>query len=330
MSYAKAVDLLRLAMLATRRNGIGLAEIEEEFGCVRRSAQRMTVALEEAFPATERLVADDGRAYWRLPARAVAPLLSPSAEELAALSAAEQELERAGLAPEAEQLKSLASKVRSLIPGEHVSRLETDEEAMLEAMGFAARPGPRASSNPEVDAAIGHALKGPFQLRILYQAREEAGHSWRTVEPLGLLLGPRRYLVAIDTAKRDGKIRHFLVENIAEAEALPTSFSWPEHFQLKAYANRAFGCFYNEDEHTEVIWKFVPYAAERAAGYRFHPEQSSQRLEDGSLLVRFEASGYLEMCWHLYAWGDAIEVIYPPALAAMVHPWRRDDFSSLP
>ena len=69
MSFGKAVDLLRLAMLATTRRGISLVEIESEFGCVRRTAQRMVVALEEAFPTTERLVADDGRAHWRLPWR---------------------------------------------------------------------------------------------------------------------------------------------------------------------------------------------------------------------------------------------------------------------
>ncbi len=32
---------------------------------------------------------------------------------------------------------------------------------------------------------------------------------------------------------------------------------------------------------------------------------------DGSLLVRFEAAGHLEMAWHLYAWGDAVEVVKP-------------------
>lgn len=330
MSFSKAVDLLRLAMMATTRRGICLTEIESEFACVRRTAQRMVVALEEAFPATERLVADDGRAYWRLPARAVAHLLSPTADELAALSAAGLELERAGLVPEAGQLKALASKVRALIPGEHVSRLETDEEAVLEAMGFAARPGPRATQNPEVDAAIGYALKGPFRLHICYRSRADADTIWRTVEPLGLLLGSRRYLVAIDIAKRDGNIRHFRVESMVAAEVLPESFTWPVDFDLKAYANRAFGSYYDAREHGEIVWKFAPHAAERAAGYQFHPQQSSEALEDGSLVVRFEASGHVEMCWHLYAWGDAVEVISPPALAAMVHPWRRDDFPSLP
>jgi len=330
MSFSKAVELLRLAMMATTRHGVCLADIEDEFACVRRTAQRMVVALEEAFPATERLIGDDNRAYWRVPARSVAHLLSPTADELAALSTAETELERVGLAPEAAQLKALAGKVRALIPGEHVLRLATDEEAVLEAMGFAARPGPRATQNAAVDGSIAHALKGSCRLRILYRGRADADATWRTLEPLGLLLGARRYLVAVDTDKRDGNIRHYRVEDMVAAEVLPEGFIWPEGFELKTYATRAFGSYYDAREHGEVVWKFAPGAAERASGYLFHPDQRSERLEDGSLLVSFQASGQLEMCWHLYAWGDAVEVLSPPALAAMVHPYRREDFASLP
>lgn len=123
MSFGKAVDLIRLAMMATSRQGVTLGEVEEEFGGVRRTAQRMLSALEEAFPATERFIGEDGRHYWRLPARAIAPLLSPSADELVALGAAESELERAGLTNEAGQLRSLERKVRALIPFDRATRL---------------------------------------------------------------------------------------------------------------------------------------------------------------------------------------------------------------
>jgi hypothetical protein len=36
------------------------------------------------------------------------------------------------------------------------------------------------------------------------------------------------------------------------------------------------------------------------------------------------------MAWLLYSWGSSVEVIEPPALAAMVNPYRRDDFPALP
>lgn len=330
MSFGKAVELLRLAMMATTRRGVCLSDIEVEFGCVRRTAQRMIQALQEAFPATDHAVGEDGRHYWRLPARAVAPLLSPSADELVAVASAIAELERVGMGSEAGYLRAVDQKIRALIPNDRSARLAADEEVLLEAMGFAARPGPRPAIKDEVDAAISLAIKGPSCLRIHYRSRSDTEPSWRTIEPLGLLLGSRRYLVAVDTEKRDGRFRHYRVEDILAAEVCEESYVYPDDFNLEAYANRAFGSFHNEAEYGEVVWRFAPEAAERAARFQFHPTQETEWLEDGSLFVRFMASGHLEMAWHLYAWGAAVEVVAPAALAEMTGGHRRTDFPSLP
>ncbi|MHA3793042.1 WYL domain-containing transcriptional regulator [Sphingomonas sp. YL-JM2C] len=330
MSFGKAVDLLRLAMMSTGRVGVCLTDIESEFNCVRRTAQRMVAALQEVFPATEHHIGDDGRHYWTLPARAIASLLSPSADELAALTSAIAELDRVGMGPEATQLRQLDHKVRALVPPERGARLAVDEEALLEAMGFAARPGPRATTTSEVDEAISQSLKGPFHLEIDYRSRADAGAQKRTIAPYGLLLGARRYVVGTDIAKKDGRIRHYRVEDITTARTLDSSFPYPSEFNLTSYAQRAFGSFHNEDEYGEIIWRFRPDAAGQAQRFLFHPTQTSDIEEDGSLVVRFNASGHVEMAWHLYSWGDAVEVIEPAALAALVHPYRRADFPALP
>ena len=330
MSFGKAVDLLRLAMMATGSRGVCLSEIEQEFAVVRRTAQRMTAALEEVFPATEREIDEAGRPRWRVPARAIAQLLSPSADELVALTSGVTQLERAGMGPEARNLASLERKVRALLPSGSGSRLAVDEETLLEAMGYATRPGPGPASLEEVDRAISLALKGPFLLRIAYQSRGDAAPSERLIEPLGILLGARRYLVAVDTAKRDGRNRHYRVEDIVSAEVTDTSFKYPLDFQIREYAQRAFGSYHFDPEYGEVVWKFAPRAVDRAQRFQFHPSQRTELLKDGSLIVTFDASGHLEMAWHLYAWGDAVEVLEPKSLRDMVHPFRRGDFPALP
>lgn len=331
MSFSKAVDLLRLATMASSRRGVCLSDVEEEFGCVRRTAQRMIEALETAFPATEHRVDDDDRRhYWRLPARAIAHLLTPSADELAAMSSGIEELRRSGRNTDGARLAELDRKVRALIPAESGARLAVDEEALLEAMGYAARPGPAPAIAPEVDLAISQALKGPFHLALEYRSRGDAQPSWRTIEPLGLLLGARRYLVGRDTSKPDGRFRHYRVEDVTDAKVLETSFGYPEDFDFRSYASRAFGSFHNDDEYGEVVWRFAPEAADRASRYLFHPSQTSELCDDGSLDVKFQASGRLEMAWHLYAWGESVEVIAPPELAALVNPYRRSDFPALP
>lgn len=50
MSFARAQDLLKLAMMATRRSGVALEDIAETFSCSHRTVQRMIEALEAAFP----------------------------------------------------------------------------------------------------------------------------------------------------------------------------------------------------------------------------------------------------------------------------------------
>ncbi len=330
MSFAKAQELLKLAMLATRRSGVTLDDIVEEFGCVHRSAQRMTVALEAAFPQAQWEDGDDRKRRWRIPARAVAPLLTPSAEELAALTTAINELDAAGMATEAATVRHLKQKVRALIPPEAGTRLSVDEEALLEALGHAARPGPRPAVNGGVDAAISEALKGPFLLSFPYRKRGQSRPVVRIVAPHGLLLGVRRYLVARDTAKpASAPLQHFRVEEILEAEVLPQSFELDAGFDIASHARKGFGSFENAAEHGDVVWRFSPDAAPHARRFVFHPTQSAETEPDGSLLVRFQASGHLEMCWHLYSWGDSVEVLQPARLRALVHGHQRR-FDALP
>jgi len=316
MSFSKAQELVRLALMAAGVRGVTLLEIAETFGCSHRTAQRMTEALCTCFPAVEQKVDEDRRARWILPARAVLSLTTPSAEELAALSTAIQVLDREGLATEAAAARQLAAKVRAMIPKASGLRLATDEEALLEALGYAVRPGPRAAAKPEVDQAISEALKGPFLLRVTYRSRNRPKAEDQILAPHGLLLGVRRYLVARTAGS--GKMRHYRVEDIEQIEVLTESFAFDETFEIGAHARKAFGSFESDAEFGEVVWRFTPKAAPHARRFLFHPTQEIEMEKDGALLVRFRASGHLEMCWHLYAWGDQVEVLQPAVLREMV------------
>jgi predicted DNA-binding transcriptional regulator YafY len=330
MSFAKAQDLLKLAMMATRRSGVSLDEIIEEFGCVHRSAQRMTVALEAAFPQTQADDGDDRKRRWRIPARAVAPLLTPSAEELASLATAVSQLEAAAMKPQSAALRRLEQKVRALIPPEAGTRLAVDEEALLEALGYAARPGPRPAASGEVDDAISEALKGPNLLRIVYRKRTQDRPSERVVAPHGLLLGVRRYLVARDTAKHGSPpLQHYRVEEIQTAEVLDESFALDPDFDIRRHAQKGFGSYESAAEFGDVVWRFSPEAAPHARRFIFHPTQTVEEEAGGSLLIRFRASGYLEMAWHLYSWGSSVEVLQPARLREMVEGYQRT-FAALP
>jgi predicted DNA-binding transcriptional regulator YafY len=331
MSFAKADQLLELATLvSSRRMGVTLDDVTERFGCVLRTAQRMMGALEAAFPDVVASFGEDGRKRWRLEGGHLRDLLSLAPEELAALDLAISELGRSNSHLEAQTLQRLKDKILTLVPRRSMARLETDHEALLEAQGVIARPGPKPKIDEDAAAAILEAIKGCYILELRYQSRKDETARIRHVAPYGILSGARRYLVGRPFEDTDGPIRTYRLDGVDAARVTDQPFTRPENFNLQEFANRAFGVYQNDAEYGEVIWRFRPEAAEHARRYQFHPEQTLKNMEDGSLVVHFNASGHLEMCWHLYAWGDKVEVIAPDSLRELVADYRRSDFPAMP
>jgi predicted DNA-binding transcriptional regulator YafY len=331
VSFAKAEQLIQLATLvAARHAGITLDDVIERFSVSRRTAQRMLRALETQFSDTTTAMDDEGRKRWHLPSGALRDLMSLSPEELAALDIAIESLKRSSLAVEADDLLHLREKILALVPRSKVARLETDHEALLEAQGLAARPGPRQRFDRKIAAAIAEAIKACSMLEVDYQSRGEAEPRVRRLAPYGLLTGLRRYLVARPEDDPTGPIRLYVVESIRAAKVTKAGFVRDPSFNLQAFANRAFGVFQNEEEFAEVVWRFSPKAADHARAFEFHPGQTMEDHPDGSLVVRFSAAGHLEMAWHLYLWGNEVEVIAPARLRALVNGYQRSDFPALP
>ena len=324
MSFSKAVDLLRLAdFAASRYRGASLSEIEEEFQVVRRTAQRMTDALEEAFPnAVEVLEDPDRKKRWRLTEVRLARLKMHGDEELEALDYAIERLASSGDLRQRNALAALRDRLMAALPTQTARRLESDAEAMLEAYGVAARPGPGTSLPKNVSETIADAFRGPYLLRFAY------GGKLRLVEPYGVLLGARRYLVAREPGAE--KMKHFRLDQMETPKVVEEVFNRDLDFCLNTHAARAFGSYQSENEYGLVHWRFAADAADRAAEWRFHPQQTTHWQEDGSLDVRFHASGWVEMAWHLYLWGDKVEVLHPPELSNMTQGFQRGDFGALP
>lgn len=332
MSFHKAGQLIELRdMVAGRRYGVTLDEVVERFEVSLRTAQRMMGKLEQTFPDVISGMNDDGRKRWRIEGggpQGVPISLAP--EDLAALERAIAAADREGAAGEARALRRLRDKVTGLVPARNLSRIAPDLDALLEAQGFVARPGPRPKSDDGVSGAIAHAVKGCLVLEILYRSNRDPAAKPRLVMPYGVLTGLRRYLVGRPVDDPDGPVRTYRLDAIEAATATEATFVRPEGFDLQAFANRSFGVYQDPGEYGEVVWRFVAEAADKARGFMFHPGQTVEDRPDGSLVVRFHAAGHLEMCWHLYTWGDKVEVLEPAALRDMVAAHRRSDFPAMP
>lgn len=202
-------------------------------------------------------------------------------------------------------IDNVLHKIKALIGKDAINRIEPDAEALLEAEGYAFRPGPRIIINTEHLKQLRYAIIACNRIKIKYDSSHNK--DWRKLFPYGFLYGNKHYLIAWDSTKR--KMCHFNLNKIKEIEVLNTYFKRDPHFSLKEFSEQAFGVY--QEKPFDVEWLFDAEVADSAAQYTFHPKQEAFRNPDGTLTVKFRAGGAREMDWHLYTWGGHVKVIKP-------------------
>ena len=311
MRYERLKEILDLALrLQGAHGGLTLDDIGAEFSISRRTAERRRDAVEAAFGPLEPVDRDDGKRHWRLRSDALRRLVSVSAEELAELGAAAAALDRAGLAERAAMLRDLAAKLQATLREESRARVESDLEMLVQAEGLAMRPGPKERLDQGLLALLREAITTRRAVEFRYFAQSTRRRSRQRVRPLGLLYGNRAFLVGWTEWAEEPRL--WRLANVSEARVTGETFERDPAFDLQRYAERSFGVF--QEKPVKVVLRFDADAARDASAFLFHPDQSVEENEDGSLTVRFDAGGLDEMCWHLFTWGEGVTVEKPARL----------------
>ena len=306
MRYARQEDLQRLALkMQGSAEGVSLSDIEREFGVSRRTAERMRDALRNAYPQIEELSGESGRKYWRFPPGSLGRMAEPTLDELTAGHRAAAIARREGDEMTAEVLERLLGKVQAMFREDRRRIIAADLEAQLMADGVAFRPGPREDISPEVLSELREAILAGVMISADHRARATAKLSRNTrLGPIALLFGQgRQYLLAWSEYQDD--LRLFALAGFERVSLESDVYERPEWFDLQEWLSESFGVW--REEPLDVVWHFLPEVADEAAGYVFHPKQQTERMEDGSLVVRFRAGGRQEMEWYLARWGDQVE-----------------------
>jgi predicted DNA-binding transcriptional regulator YafY len=313
MRYARLADLVRLAMqMQGRADGVSLDDIGASFAVSRRTAERMRDALLDAFPQIEEISEPGGRKRWRLPPGTAGRLADATVDDIAALHRGAELARMSGDASTAARLDTLSDRLRARLPAALRTRLEPDIAALLEADGVALRPGPREVIDPDTLNTLRQAILAGVWIEADHRARASGLLSRNArLGPLAMLLGEgRQYLVAFSGWAEE--VRLFSLTGFERITLTNDVFPRPADFDLPAWLQRSFGVW--QEEVHEVIWRFTPAAAPDARRFLFHPTQKLTDESDGSLTVRFRAGGLREMCWHLFRWGDQVEVVAPGEL----------------
>ncbi|MEA2622633.1 MAG: hypothetical protein QOH61_1543 [Chloroflexota bacterium] len=123
------------------------------------------------------------------------------------------------------------------------------------------------------------------------------------------------YLMGYDE-EREG-IRTFKVERILTASLTPETFTAPPSEQIATDMLRAWDVIADEDP-VQVVVRFAPGVAARAAETRWHPTQEHRWEADGSLVWSATVAGSREIRSWILGWGPDAEVLEPPALRAEI------------
>lgn len=317
MRHDKAGRLLALArLLASSAEGLTLDEMARALDVGRRTAERLRDAAREMFPNLEE-IDDPPTRRFRISGGLDGVFQTPTAEELAALRGAADVLTASGAAGRGAALRVLEHKILSSVRASARRRIAPDMEALVQAETIAVHAGPRPFEDPAVLAAVRAAVLSLKALRFVYHGGRAPGRV-REVTPLGILFGRSNYLVAIeDDAEGAGEPRSWRLDRMGEVAVTDHPTAPAPGFCLADYAQESFGIYHGPVE--DVVLRIGPQRAADALAWRFHANQTVDARADGAVLVRFRAAGMLELAWHLFTWGDAVEIIAPASLkAAMV------------
>ena len=310
MRYDKAKKILELARaLASNAEGMTLDEMCAFTGEQRRTVERMRDTIREVFPQMEEIPEHPSKRF-HIPKGLDGFFQDPTTDELSDLSIAIEHLREHGAAARAESLASLEAKIRAAMRHGRRRASETDVEALVRAELIAVQAGPRPAEDPAVLKKLRDALIGMKMLRFAYYGGSSPGRT-RDVVPYGIIFGRMNYLVGADPGTT--KPKHFRLDRIEKLECLDIPAAPPDEFDLVTFANTSFGYFEGPPE--GVVLHVLPSGMDEFKNYRFHVTQIVEpHPSSGGVLVRFRASGMLELAWHLFSWGNKVEIVEPVSL----------------
>jgi len=305
MFYEKTQKLLEMSLwMQNSENGVSINDIMEKFGVSKRTAIRMKDMVKIQFPQIKEITGAHNTKRWLIPPCSLTQYAGFSLTEINALQNAIK-LMKKKLPEDVDALEMLMCKIKSSMSKDSLNRIEPDAEALLEAEGYALRPGPKIKVNTQFMQKLRNAVIACKVIKIKYQSKTK--NEWRTVYPYGFLYGNKHYLIAWHIKKK--VMCHFDLNNIQEIEVLDEYFTRDPDFSLEAFSQQSFGVY--QEEPFDVEWKFDAKVATEASKYIFHPTQKMFFNPDGTLTVKFHAGGAREMDWHLYTWGKHVKVIKP-------------------
>jgi predicted DNA-binding transcriptional regulator YafY len=232
------------------------------------------------------------------------PGLWLNADEILALTSLQKLMGDLGEGLLDQQLSTLKNRIDSLLQTKHLGNGEMNRVKLLPMLA-------RELHQP-IFQTVSSALLQRKQLNISYHARGDNTHSARTVSPQHLV----HYR---DNWHLDGwchtkqALRTFALDCILSAQINETPAKGIANEVLEAHFASGYGIFAGHAEHTAII-RFTPERARWVSGERWHPQQQTEWLDDGSYQLHIPYSDPRELMMDIMRHLPDVEVIAPESL----------------
>ena len=294
--------------LAKSRAGVGLDELAEDLGCVRRTVYRDLDALMYAgFPVTSEK--RDGKAFYRFLDGFKLGDVPFTPDEILALAFGEDLLRTLEGTVFHDSIRSALGKIRAGLGPELT-------EFLAEMAGaFRVLPGPhkRYAEQRDVIATLNDAVLQHRRVSIEYRTGRTGETKTRSLAPYHVWYhGGGLYVIGHDDLSDE--IRTFAIDRILEATETSEAFEVPSDFDFDAYTASSFGVVAEPAEQVRI--RFDRSRATEIAERVWHPSQKLHPNEDGSVELELEVGTGIELKSWVLSFGQSAEVLSPPSLRA--------------
>ena len=286
--------------MSSKLQGVTIPENAARYNVSRRTAERMRNSLTCIFPQVDEIESDDIHKHWGFVNYSISNFISFTPEEIGNI----EQQERRTTNKEAKAAMSRAVEKMKSLSRRSGHKLENEVELYMQTEGYAVRQMPQYKIDIKTLDVIRNAVQNSKVVTGIYHDKK------RTIEPLGMIYGEKIYLIAREKKKGE-EIYTYLLHKFEDLELTDKTFD-KQDFNLQEYTNLSFGIYHGEM--LDVKLSFDKEVAEDALKYNFHPTQKVKQEDDGTVTVKFKASGSREIIWHVFKWGEHCKILSPKSL----------------
>jgi len=294
-----------LIMMQAKPQGVCINDVMEEYKVARSTAERWLDCIKNVVPQVEEIENySTKKKYWGFRCGYMPELINFTPEEIANLENIKKEQAKKGFKDKEKLLEKTLGSI-GIFGKRNKNKMNMGNtiEMLMQTEGFAVKQAPKFNIDLNILSLIREAMKTNKKITAKYNGKP------KTLAPYGLIYGEKIYLIAVENKKSIPYC--YLMHKFSDVKITRDTFDKGD-FDLEEFSQKSFGIYQGAIQDVKLL--FSKNVAEDVLNYQFHSTQKVKQNDDGTVTVKFKASGEYEIMWHLFKWGADVKILAPTSL----------------